>query len=55
MFGMIGRVDPIEKVAEMASDIASLTQPHHTPPSNFACGSFYKFETSVDCRTPIDR
>jgi hypothetical protein len=42
MLGMSGRIDAVEKVAEVATYVARLTQPHHPSAGNPSTRRFHK-------------
>ena len=51
---MVGSVDTIEKVAEVAADVASLTQPHHAAPGYFTRRRFDEIRARIERRRVIN-
>jgi hypothetical protein len=48
MLRVIGRIDAVEKIAEVATDVAGLAQPHDTAPSDLSRFGFDHFHRWID-------
>jgi hypothetical protein len=43
MLGMVGRIDTIEKIAEVTPNVAGLSEPHHSTARDFTAGRADEF------------
>ena len=50
---MIGRIDAVEKIAEVATNVAGLAQPHNTASSDLSRLGFDEFHVWIDQRSLI--
>ncbi len=53
MFRVIGRIDAVQKIAEVTTDVAGLAEPHNTASSYLSRLSFDEFHVWIDQRSLI--